>query len=108
MNWPLAVGALIWLVLLAALGLTLTAAVLAQRAADAREQAGVLRAVEEDMRRLQARMDAYVALLRATRAFIDTQDERLSRETFAEEWLKEGASRISPAPARGKMKPVKS
>lgn len=73
-----------WLVLLAALGLTLTAAVLAQRAADAREQATVLRAVEEDMRRLQARMDAYVALLRATRAFVDTQDERLSRETFAE------------------------
>ncbi|MBI5334351.1 MAG: CHASE domain-containing protein [Burkholderiales bacterium] len=73
-----------WLVLLAALGLTLTAAVLAQRAADAREQAMVLRAVEEDMRRLQARMDAYVALLRATRAFVDTQDERLSRETFAE------------------------
>ncbi len=31
-----------------------------------------------------------------------------SRETFAEEWLKEGASRISPAPARGKMKPAKS
>lgn len=73
-----------WLVLLAALGLTLTAAVLAQRAAEAREQATVLRAVEEDMRRLQARMDAYVALLRATRAFVDTQDERLSRETFAE------------------------
>lgn len=73
-----------WLVLLAALGLTLTAAVLAQRAAEAREQATVLRAVEDDMRRLQARMDAYVALLRATRAFVDTQDERLSRETFAE------------------------
>lgn len=73
-----------WLVLLAAVGLTLTAAVLAQRAVDAREQAAVQRAVEEDMRRLQARVDAYIALLRATRAFIDTQDERLSRETFSE------------------------
>lgn len=71
-----------WFVLLAALGLTFTAALLAQRAADAREQTSVVRAVEEDMRRLQARLDAYLALLKATRAFVDTQGARFGREAF--------------------------
>ncbi|MGE5115437.1 MAG: CHASE domain-containing protein, partial [Betaproteobacteria bacterium] len=61
-----------WLVLAAALLLTVLAAALAARYVQAREQAAFDAAIEASLGRLASRLDGHVALLRATRAFLQS------------------------------------
>ncbi|HYF17847.1 MAG TPA: CHASE domain-containing protein [Ramlibacter sp.] len=68
--------------LLAALVLTGVATWLALGVRQAREQAAVEASIQEQLGRLQARMDAYLALLRATRSYVVAQGEGLGREGF--------------------------
>ncbi|WP_374676144.1 CHASE domain-containing protein [Ideonella sp.] len=80
-GWQRALG-LPWLVLLAALSLTAVATGMAQRSVAAAAQAEVGAAVEQQMGHLRSRLDAYVALLRATRAFVELEGAQLDREGF--------------------------
>lgn len=79
--WHRALG-LPWLVLLAALSLTAVATGMAQRSVAAAAQAEVAAAVEQQVGHLRSRLDAYVALLRATRAFVELEGAQLDREGF--------------------------
>ncbi|MBA2724093.1 MAG: CHASE domain-containing protein [Methylibium sp.] len=70
------------IVLVAALLLTAIATVLASRWLEARQQALHATTVEFQLGRLNARMDAYVALLRATRALMQAQAGEVDRRVF--------------------------
>lgn len=74
-TWP-------WTVLGGVLAVTLVATVMAQRAVQARRSATVETVIEADMGRLRSRLDAHVALLNATRAFVETQGPTLDRTRF--------------------------
>ncbi|WP_157270948.1 CHASE domain-containing protein [Azohydromonas aeria] len=74
-TWP-------WTVLGGALVLTLVATFMAQSAVEARRSAAVEAVIEADMGRLRSRLDAHVALLDATRAFVETQGPALDRARF--------------------------
>ena len=74
-----------WLVLAAALLLTVAAAALARQYVQAREQAAFDAAIEASLGRLASRLDAHVALLRATRAYLQSSPMplgHLAYETF--------------------------
>lgn len=71
-----------WVVLTAALLLTAIATGLAHRWVEARKQVLLATAVEFQLGRLNARMDAYIALLRATRALMQTQAGQVDRDLF--------------------------
>lgn len=71
-----------WLVLLAALALTAVATGMAQRSVAMRHRAEVAEAVAQQMGYLRSRLDSYVALLRATRAFVEGEGRRLDRAAF--------------------------
>jgi signal transduction histidine kinase/CHASE1-domain containing sensor protein len=70
------------LVLFAALLLTVTATALASSWVEARREVLFSTAVESQFGRLNARMDAYVALLRATRALMQAQAGEVDRVVF--------------------------
>lgn len=70
------------IVLIAALLATAIAVALASRWLEVRQRALLDTAVEFQLGRLNARMDAYVALLRATRALMQAQAGEVDREVF--------------------------
>lgn len=74
-TWP-------WTVLGGAVALTLVATFMAQRAVDARRSMAIEAVIEEDMGRMRSRLDSHVALLNATRAFVETQGATLDRTKF--------------------------
>lgn len=70
------------LVLAGALLLTGLAAETSRRSVDSRRQALVAEAIDEDMSRLESRVATYVALLRATRAFVHAEGPQLDAVGF--------------------------
>lgn len=73
-----------WLALIATLAFTAAAALLAERSLQARQQVLFSTAVQTQLGRLQSRLDAYTALLRATRAYVQASGAGLDRQRFAD------------------------
>lgn len=71
------------LVLASSLLLTLVAAKLSERYVTARFDAALEAAADQEMGRVESRLSAYIALLRATRAFVEANGPALDRERFA-------------------------
>lgn len=72
------------LVLAGALLLTGLATEMSRRGVESRREALVADAIEEGMARLESRVTAYLALLRATRAFVVAEGEDLNAARFRE------------------------
>lgn len=71
------------LVLASSLLLTMVATVLSERFVAARFNASLESAADQEVARVESRLSAYVALLRATRAFVEADGAALDREGFA-------------------------
>lgn len=71
------------LVLASSLLLSVVAALLSERYVTARFEAALKSAADQEMGRVETRLSAYVALLRATRAFVEANGAALDRESFA-------------------------
>lgn len=73
-----------WLVLASGLVLTAVATSLSVRIVQERERAAAEAAIADELSRLESRVTAYLALLRATRAFVEAQGpQRLEPANFA-------------------------
>ena len=71
------------LVLASSLLLTVVAALLSERYVTERFDAALESAADQEMGRVETRLSAYIALLRATRAFVEANGAALDREGFA-------------------------
>ena len=71
------------LVLASSLLLTLVAAKLSERYVTGRFDAALEAAADQEVGRVESRLSAYIALLRATRAFVEANGPALDRERFA-------------------------